>query len=359
MVKGSFDVDEDGACSISEEQEPINFTDNYSGALNTTSLRHPSEFVPYKPGTDLILNVTAHSVSRSGVSWLSGVRLVDDTGLRVEKIVRVMGPRKWWPKWKRELTSEEKRNWRDYKRFFAGWELSEPQPVSSVPIRYELAYGGVMAKGLDVNGQPIHDAYQFNPVGIGWIDPEWTDHTEPVAAPQIEIADQPIAVPGQHYAPAGLGPVPPAWLPRRTLGGTYDKNWMDNVWPKWPTDYDLKFHNSAAAGLTITPHIKGSFSLHLLRLHETKEHFAINYEDQFVYISMQAAGGEWRHQRILADTVHLSEDLRRLFIVWRCPFNIATTDELQIHHGRRTVPEHFEILRQHMSTAPSPEEVAV
>jgi hypothetical protein len=38
-----------------------------------------------------------------------------------------------------------------------------------------------------------------------------------------------------------------AWLPRRTLAGTYDDDWLKNQWPLPPKDFDDAYWNCAPA----------------------------------------------------------------------------------------------------------------
>jgi len=250
IVKAAYDVQRTGECTSSEDQEPLIFTDEYHGALNSSAVRYPSDLVPFKPRTDVIFDfVTRSPTNQPERSWLVDVTAHDLSGLKVEKHLRVFGPRWWKPKWRRSLNDDERKNWRNHRKLFVGWELTEPEPVRELHIRYEYAFGGMQVTGQQSDGSPIYKAYEYNPIGRGWIDKEHTDHTQPVPAPQIEDPGDPIVDPYKLYAPVGLGPMPPAWLPRRPLGGTYDKNWIDNVWPKWPADYDFEYHNSAPADL--------------------------------------------------------------------------------------------------------------
>ncbi len=120
--------------------------------------------------------------------------------------------------------------------------MSAANPTGRVSLRYELAFGGAQT---DPEGQVL--AFEANPLGRGWIDRNLTDQSKSVPAPQIEYADAPIREPFEMYAPAGLGPIPPAWLPRRPLGGTFDSDWAAQRWPHWPPDYSFAYHLSAPA----------------------------------------------------------------------------------------------------------------
>ena len=49
IVKGTFEIGEDGQLAVAEEQAPMLFEDTCHGAVNESSLRHPSDLVPVKP----------------------------------------------------------------------------------------------------------------------------------------------------------------------------------------------------------------------------------------------------------------------------------------------------------------------
>ncbi len=41
-----------------------------------------------------------------------------------------------------------------------------------------------------------------------------------------------------------LGPVGRGWEPRYKLAGTYDQNWIDNVFPFLPSDFEDAYFQS-------------------------------------------------------------------------------------------------------------------
>lgn len=365
MIKAALDVEADGTCTLAPEQEPFNFTDATHGALNASSLRYPSDLVAYKPATDVIVNAIARAPEgRPARSWEVGVRVADGTGPRLEKRLRVTGPRRWEPQWRRALSEGERERWRQHRHLFRGWSLSEPEPALSVPIRYEHAYGGLMPKGLDTEERPVVEAHEANPVGCGWIDPDWSDHTQAVVAPQIEGLDEPVTQAGHTYPPQGFGPIPPAWLPRRTLGGTYDQAWIDGVWPRWPADYSFAFNNSAAAELTASPFLSGPITVELENLRPGGGRFRMTLPDIAPVILVTAREGEPCLVLPQLDTLVL--DLAgtevfdcRVLLTWRLVFHELETETLDVlladEAGRRALAAEAGPLGQ----APHPDACAV
>ncbi len=177
IVKATYAIEADGRLAVAEEQAPLVFDDTCHGADNETSLRLPSDLVPHKPRTDLIVDAVARAPGGEPKrSWTCGIAVEGAAGLVLAKSLRVTGPREWRPRWRRRLSAEEARDWRAHRRLFAGWDLSEPEPASEVPLRYELAYGGTVAAGEDEAGRPRFVCEVRNPIGRGLIDPDWTDH---------------------------------------------------------------------------------------------------------------------------------------------------------------------------------------
>ena len=98
MVKTAMDILPDGTCRFSDEQEPFVLTDQFHGDLNTSALRMASEFVPYKPVTDVMADAVAYAPGGKAASqWSCAIQVHDAEGLAVQKAVRVSGPRHWVP----------------------------------------------------------------------------------------------------------------------------------------------------------------------------------------------------------------------------------------------------------------------
>ncbi len=326
VVKATYEFDPSGRLVTAEEQAPMVFTDKCHGAVNLSSLWHPSDLVPHKPATDLIINAVARTPDgRPQPTWECGIEINSTDATVFVKKLRVTGPREWRPVWKRALNAEEAKNWPQYRKHFRHWELSEPEPVSSLPLHYEYAYGGEVALGRDDEGNPRFDTSHYNPLGRGKIDRDWTDHTVPVPAPQIESVDDLIADPYAVYVAQGLGPIPPAWLPRRPLGGTYDQNWIDTIWPAWPTDYSFAYHNSAHPDLIISPYLAGGEEIVLTGLAERAEPVRFRLPREQPFVEFTGEHSEPIRASMALDTVFLDIVGRhqhdwRVFLSWRVNF---------------------------------------
>ncbi|WP_337271544.1 DUF2169 domain-containing protein, partial [Oryzifoliimicrobium ureilyticus] len=115
VVKGTFEVSPSGQLLLAEEQAPLVFTDLCHGEVNLSSLWHPSDLVPFKPATDILVSAVARTLNQSPLSsWKCGLIIENDSEVILEKFLRVTGPRLWKPIWKRELNEAKRPDWRRY-----------------------------------------------------------------------------------------------------------------------------------------------------------------------------------------------------------------------------------------------------
>lgn len=314
MVKTAFDILPDGTCRLSDEQEPFAFTDDFHGEVNESAVRYASDLVPYKPATDVVLNATAFSrAGKPSTQWTCGIEIkhagTDDVWL--SKRLQINGPRTW------------ERSWRK-------WRLSEAAAITSLDIRYEHAYGGMFETGKDADDAPVVLAFEKNTIGQGFASAAKDHGDTSIPAPQILREGEMLNDPFVPRDPAGFGPIPAAWLPRRPLGGTYDAHWEENVWPYWPADYDFAFHNSASCGLSAPLPGGAQLECSLLNLHPDKPVWTIQLPDPKL-LALCAQGDEMFYQDLQIDTIYfdIAEDRLhdpRLFIVSRMMFDWTDTD---------------------------------
>ncbi|MGI2036177.1 DUF2169 family type VI secretion system accessory protein [Rhizobium panacihumi] len=365
MVKVAFDIANDGTCRISEDQEPFCFTDRCHGEVNITSLKQPSDLVSYKPDVDVVVDATAYPPGASPCkSWTAGVEVIAESRSVVSKRLRVTGPRRWMPEWPKWLSEEQRSNWQAHRKLFKGWHLTEPEETLSVPIRYELAYGGLLDRGVDENGASVSEAFEQNPLGVGWLDPEISDLTTSYPAPQIEALDDPICEAYHHYKPEGFGPIPPAWLPRRKLGGTFDQQWLDAVAPKWPADYNFAYNNSAADGLVGKGFPTGDLAIILENLRPDREQFILTVPDPLIMMLVDNGTGEIEMIRPNLDTIYVSIAEERLFdcrvqLTWRMPFNQESTEAILLTVANKLDLAEMAMLAKTAKKAPHPEACGV
>lgn len=226
-------VDAEGCLLLADCQHPLVASDTFYGEPNLSSVLQESDYAPFKPRCDLLFNhAVAHAPNgEPRPSWAVGIKV----GEWVKRIV-VNGPRQ-------------------FVRDGEGWHLSEPEPVVTIPIRYELAWGGTCTwpptppDGVPVEPQILAREAR-NPIGCGFLDPDWDARAQPPRrpAPRLESFGRPFdeaaAEAGDHPV-VGLGALGRWWQPRLALAGTYDDHWKKTRWPGLPEDFDFGYWNCA------------------------------------------------------------------------------------------------------------------
>lgn len=227
IVKASFEMTT-GIPILAEQQTPLFATDVYWGEPDKTSLRAAGEFSLPKPATDILL-------LGSAVAPRDDTR-VAEASLSVgplSKTLRLFGNRRW-------------------QKTDFGWEATVPEIWERIPLRWELAFGGIAASEDDK--PPAFEAR--NPIGRGFNGRDerlWADRP----LPNIEDPAQLIRHPADQPVPVCFAPVAPAWSPRRELAGTYDASWQKNRAPYLPNDFDPRFFQTAPASLIAPGYLTG------------------------------------------------------------------------------------------------------
>lgn len=333
VMRATFDINPDGGPAVSGEQPRLVLADEYFGEINRSSVRQESDLVPCKPKCDVIVNATAYAPGgRPSTGFIVGVRVnkpPDERGepglVVLDKKLVVTGPRSW------------------EKGLLGGWKLRPPtMPITSLPLRYEYAFGGECGIELDdpaaervgrkfllgpeqrashpdgADKAPLaHAAYDGNPLGIGFAE-EWylkAKRMKTFPAPQVYSPENPVSVLGNAYAPQGFGIVTKAWKQRLELAGTYDKAWRENRWPHLPDDFDPEFWNGAHPDMRI-PFPEGGEKITLTNLTPDGT-LTISLPDLEPLVHVRREDGRIVPGHVKIDTLIIEPDSMKISMVWR------------------------------------------
>ena len=228
MVKGSFDVKNQAAPTIAEEQIFPEGDVYYEGDdEGKGSVLYESDFAYAKTATDCFLVGHCQGVEPARV------RRVDFKVGNMLKSVAVFGDRNWT----------------------GGNTMSEPQYFDAIPLRYEHALGG--------------PGYGDNPVGKGATQQQAHGHV----LPNIEYADQLMQSPQARPPVAGMGPINRSWAARHGKIGTYTHSYVKERWPWFPEDFDWGYFNSAPTDQQIKPCVNGDEAIFVTSMHRQHEVF--------------------------------------------------------------------------------------
>lgn len=285
VIKGTFLILPDGSTVAAGQQLPVCTVPEYFGPPGQSSLRLDTDLVLVKPTTDVL--VLGHAHAPNGRS----AKQVDVT-LRMnafEKTLRVSGDRRW-------------------KHGLFGVTPSEPEPFLKMPIVYERAFGGRSTQ----SGSHIWE--ERNPVGVGFDGA--AAQSSQGSVPNVEYLDEPLSSPGQRPRPAGFGPIPPNWMPRRQWAGTYDAKWERERKPLEPDDMDDRFFLCTPQDQRPPAHLRGGEAVELLnmtpggvlRFHLPR--VVLGFETLF-------KSDEPVYHRPVLHTVIIEPDTPRVSLVWQ------------------------------------------
>ncbi|EYF01094.1 DUF2169 family type VI secretion system accessory protein [Chondromyces apiculatus] len=292
VLRGAFTIHPGGVAALTPEQPQVAGADVFHGDRHTSSLRMEGDLAPFKPKTDIHVNATAHAPG----GWPTPAWLVRARVGKVEKALRVTGPRRWV-------------------REGDAYRLTEPEPCAEVPIRYEHAFGGTFQ---DAWGERA--TFAQNPLGRGYVPEGKTPTDVTVEAPRIESPEAPVTELGQVLAPEGLGPIPRAWMPRRACAGTYDQAWREERWPRAPLDFDYRFYNSAHPDLVYPGYLRGNEVVVLENLHPDGQ-LAFTLPGYELGLIALLETGSRAVVPMLLDTLMIDVPEGRLYLTWRGVFS--------------------------------------
>ena len=282
VIKGTFDIGADLARA--EEQVDIVMADEHHADVATSSVSAPSDLSLVKPATDVLL---------LGHAWTPGGKpgYYADVSLQAGPLirqVRAFGDRIW--------------------SGLTGSTASTPEPFTRMPLVWERAFGG-MDEGRD---GPAADAR--NPVGSGFRAPHSRIPIDGQRLPNLEDPADPITSPRQTPVPACFAPIAAHWYPRRAFAGTYDEAWQESRAPYLPLDFDPRFFQCAAPGLTAGSWFQGG---ELIDIRGATPDGWLQFALPMlaVHVTYRVSGSDQRRPANL-DTVIIEPDSGRLILVW-------------------------------------------
>ncbi len=271
IIKGTFPLAPDVMpVEPLEGKDPVGpMGDIYVDDNPEKSLQTASDFVPFKPLADVLLNGSAHAPGGEPVRFLQVWFKVGS----MAKSMAVFG-----------------------KRMFAS--MDEPEAFIHMPLLLENAFGGPN----DPN----------NPIGKGRDGEEM---------PNLEQPDEPVTSPRDKIAPAHLGPWPMHWPQRAARLGTYRKDWLKKHWPWLPEDFDFRHFNAASDDQMVEDYLRGDEPVELVNLHPDHAHLKTCLPGVrarcFLEIEQEQDTLLFKEVTLRLDTLVIEPDADRAQLVWR------------------------------------------
>ncbi|HUU45247.1 MAG TPA: DUF2169 domain-containing protein [Acidobacteriota bacterium] len=309
VVKGTFAIPEPGGePHLHDQQVPLVDADTFTGEPGFSAPVYESDYALFKPRCDVLLNGSAYAPGgRPGQSVMVALKIGPIT-----KSFRVVGDRVW-------------------QQGMAGFAASTPEFFRVKRISYDNAFGGVDGTNSDPNK---HRWYPTNHAGVGYHHSLSLDAVVGKPLPNTEEADNPVTSPRGNYRPMAFGPIGRSWSPRPKYAGTYDQNWIDNVFPFLPADFKEDYYQAAPPDQQM-PHLLGGEEVTLINLTpEGETTFAL--PTIAVPIEFTDASHEQVEKIAVIDTIIIEPDERRFGLVWRAslPLKRNILEMRQVVAGR-------------------------
>jgi hypothetical protein len=292
-VKATYQIQPDSTLTLASEQLDPLLLAEFNGDPGASSLRYDADVVSPKPTTDIVLNGTAYApAGRPAAAFEIGLKAGS-----IQKVLRVRGDRVWV----------------DGR---AGGSPSSVQPVMSVPIVYERAYGGYDNDDPDPRQQRID---LRNPVGIGISAKVRKRVGQPM--PNFEYLSGQL----ERDGPAGFGAVASHWSPRLELNGTYDDEWQRSRFPLLPSDWDPRSLLCSPVDQRPATHLRGGETIELFNL---TPQGALCFVLPKVYLRFRTLIDKRmeEHPGSLG-TVIIEPDQRRVMMVWQSALRVRGDGE--------------------------------
>lgn len=310
-IKGTFALPRPGEeVRLAEQQLPLVMADTFTGEPGFSAPIHEVDFAPRKHACDVLLIGSAYAppgkkVTRMQVSLRAG---------SITKTCDVVGPRVWRASGLRIAASE-------------------PEYFTRLPVSYDVAFGGADRHSED---ESAHDAYLPNPVGRGWhkhLKAAWVDGSP---LPSTEQPGHPVTSPADQRRPMAFGPLGRGWAPRARYAGTYDQQWLDEVFPFLPKDFDERYFQAAPLDQQI-PIPQGPLEIELrgFTLDQVRR-FRVPPFEAPVHVFPKKGDREDHLARL--DTIVIEPDEERFTMTWRVtrPLRKSMHEIAQVLVGRRS-----------------------
>lgn len=319
LVKRSYKMTHQKILSHLNEAQAITQVNEYYKPSDPrySTIKFESDLVPFKLKTDVVFIGNAYTPSSIPREKLNiGIKVGD-----YKKVIQVIGNR--------------------YCIFREGLLplISEPEPFTIMPIRYENAYGGVDQLSIP----DLYFAYPRNNMGKGFAIKNKKQLIDGLALPNLEdpndllnneriIINDPINW-NEQPLPQGLGWFQPNWYPRASFAGALPsfvdinkpmreellglvpKNQIQLARQLKLPSYSLDFHTGASHGLSF-PYLKGNEQISLANLCNEQSIFNFQLPNEKPEIMLNIGLGE-NQLDVVLQTVCIRMEDKEVDLVWR------------------------------------------
>lgn len=306
IVKATFDLCEQP--QLSAEQWDLLESDEPFDEEAPELIRLETDFVPFKPRTDIV--VVGHVYAPRGIP-VTELDSRISVG-RTSKTIRVFGDRQWLFSSALDVVPR----------------ITAPKNFVEMEISYARAYGGFDEPGA---------AYcASNLAGVGCLGSIRRSSIENTTLPNFEDPNMLIHHWETKPHPQGFGFYGRGWMPRLRNAGTYDAEHIENRAPLAPKDMSLAFYNGAHPDLQVDGYLRGGESVELVNLSKQGNmRFTLPTLELEVEAMQGANAVESGTQQELGqipklDTVVFLPDESKFYLVYRAVVGLPNLDSVDV-----------------------------
>jgi len=299
IIKAGYAIDiETGALTPLKKKPAIEAADQHESDPLKSALKAAGESSPPKVGGEFY--IIGSTLALPGVDTTAAeasVTLTHNNGRKFYKTIRAIGKRQWQGTWMLPT-------------------ISKPEPLTPISLGYENAFGGSEA---EPNPKEKYPTCLANYAGKGYLaDAKRCTGAE---LPQLEVAPF-INSPADRPQPAGFGPVPVFWQPRRAEQGTPDLEAAKRGGCPYGPDAQATMHNSAPLDQRFPNAWQGGEILTLTNILAGMQ-YGKTCSITLPRITPQLTlteKGETKHLTSVCDTFWIDAKKNQLFMIYRAAY---------------------------------------
>ncbi|CAA0123606.1 Uncharacterised protein [BD1-7 clade bacterium] len=313
-----------------------------------TIFRIPPESSPMKPSTDVLLYGTAVVPGPDMESYETGIRILGEGDEEILKHhAQIFGPRVWRINGKNfslEIVAMAADIALDLMFAFGGFDMLMLDlmfdgglfGLDLIDFPFDLMFGEFPAlPALADMELPFHLP---NPLGIGF-HMEGFEIPDLSPLPLIECILDLIATPWDKPQTINFGYHAPEWEPRNSKFGSMSKDWVLNICPLYPEDFDPGFWQEADPDMITDEYLKGDETLVFTNIEEPEER-SCELPDLGEFKAEMTINGKVQEADMQLDGVWIELDRGKLRLFYRANFTgIGSLHHVGridiIHEGKR------------------------
>lgn len=289
-IKGTFTLPLDGSEPVlAEQQDPLVEADEFTGEPGFSATLRECDYPLHKRRCDVIVNGSAYAPGGEPATRVQVALKMPG----IDKKFDVVGDRYW-------IAGP------------AGIGVTAAEPFTQKFISYDVAFGGTDTAHPDPDKK---DAYMANPVGRGWHRHLSSQYLHDTPLPNTEAPGERVTNPAGNYRPISFGCIARSWPERVKWAGTYDQNWVDNIFPFLPPDFDSRYYQAAPEDQQCD-YLRGGEQVQLLNLTPAGRTAFTLPQVEVPVVFFHRDDGDI-HCEAVADTLLIEPDRGCFSITWR------------------------------------------